>query len=500
MGSDRVVIVGAGIGGLACAVDLAARGLDVTVVDRRAVPGGKMRQIEVAGRPIDSGPTVLTMRWVFDELFAAAGAHLEDHVTVRSADVLARHAWSADQQLDLYADEERSADAIGRLAGPREGRAYRAFCRHGRRVFETLYEPFIRHPAPTLTSLARDAGIRRIPDLVRMRPFMPLWDLVARHFTDTRLRQLFARYATYCGSSPFRASATLALIAHVEQAGVSLVEGGMVRLAEALAAQVRALGGSVRCGTPVASIEVAHGRARAVRLDDGTRLPAAAVVANVDTASLAAGALGADAAGAIAPPERAPRSLSAVTWSMTAEARGFPLAHHNVFFCGDYAAEFGDIFDHGRVPREPTVYVCAQDRDDHGGRRAEGPERLFCIINAPARGDDPAFGREQAMACDDAALALLRRCGLEIDLERGTRTVTTPADFEAMFPGTGGALYGRAAHGWRAPFRRPGARSRLPGLYLAGGSVHPGPGVPMVAVSGRLAAERVRADLARGPR
>jgi 1-hydroxycarotenoid 3,4-desaturase len=182
---------------------------------------------------------------------------------------------------------------------------------------------------------------------------------------------------------------------------------------------------------------------------------------------------------------------------MAVEVRGFPLAHHNVFFCGDYAAEFSDIFEHGHVPREPTVYVCAQDRDDLGGRAGEGPERLFCIINAPARGDDPAFGREQAMACDDVALDLLRRCGLEIDLEGGNRVVTTPADFEALFPGTGGALYGRAAHGWRAPFRRPGARSRIRGLYLAGGSVHPGPGVPMVAVSGRLAAARVCEDLAR---
>jgi 1-hydroxycarotenoid 3,4-desaturase len=178
---------------------------------------------------------------------------------------------------------------------------------------------------------------------------------------------------------------------------------------------------------------------------------------------------------------------------MLARTRGFPLARHTVFFSDDYAGEFDDIFVHSRLPRNPTVYVCAQDRDDGGAGPSEGPERLLCLVNAPPRGD-ASFEPAEIRACETHMLDVLSRSGLKID-PLATVT-TTPADFHKMFPATGGALYGRASHGWMASFRRPGARSRLPGLYLAGGSVHPGPGVPMAALSGRMAAASLLADFA----
>jgi 1-hydroxycarotenoid 3,4-desaturase len=498
--TKRVCIIGAGIAGLAAAAALSARGLNVTVFERASGPGGKMRSVEVAGRRIDAGPTVFTMRWAFDDLFAESGGSFSQAVSLRPAETIARHAWDGDQRLDLFPDIERSADAIGALCGPVEARGYRTFCARARDIYETLDHSFIRAGRPSPLSLFLRVGPHRLASLLRISPFATLWSALGEHFQDPRLRQLFGRYATYCGSSPFRAPATLMLVAHVEREGVWLVEGGMHRIAKALAALARARGATIRYDCHVNGIVAEHGRAGGVALRGGEIVAADAVIANTDVNALASGLLGATAAGAVDPVPSVERSLSAITWAIVAETEGFPLLYHNVFFSRDYAAEFDSIFDRGRVPEEPTVYVCAQDRGNRDGPRAIGPERLLCLINAPPTGDAHAFEPAEIAACEQRTFRQLARCGLRIREASAQAIATSPAQFHRLFPGTGGALYGPASHGWAASFRREGARSRLPGLYLAGGSVHPGPGVPIAAISGRLAASAVLADLASNAR
>jgi 1-hydroxycarotenoid 3,4-desaturase len=492
--TQRVAVVGAGVAGLAAAVDLAARGVDVVVLERGSAPGGKMRDGVVGGLRIDLGPTVLTLRRVLDELFEDAGASLERFVQLRAAEVIARHAWSPRERLDLFADVERSADAIGALAGAAEARGYRRFCDRARAIYDTLEGPFLRAPRPSVLGLARSVGARRLGELFGLAPFSTLWRALGAYFADPRLRQLFGRYATYVGSSPFLAPATLMLIAHVEQQGVWLVEGGMQRIAGALARLAEQRGASFRYGAAVAAVEESGGHASGVELATGERIAADAVVSNADLSALASGALG--PAAARAAPHRGARSLSALTWALAAETGGFPLVRHCVFFSSDYAAEFEDVFRRARLPRAPTVYVCAQDRDARDGPAPSGPERLLCLVNAPASGDFHSFHRSEVESCEEQAFGLLARCGLQLTRAPEATAVTTPAGFERLFPATGGALYGAPTHGWRASFRRPGPRSALPGLYLAGGGTHPGPGVPMAALSGRLAAAALLADLA----
>lgn len=490
----RVAIIGAGIGGLTAALDLARQGLDVTVIERAGAPGGKMRVIDVDGGLVDSGPTVLTMRWVFDELFADAGASLKDRVALRQLDTLARHAWSDSERLDLFADEARSADAIGQFAGASEARGFREFCVRARSVYQTLEGPFIRSEQPTPVSLALGAGLKGIGDLWRISPFQTLWKALGDHFRDPRLRQLFGRYATYCGSSPFDAPATLMLVAHVEQQGVWTVQGGMHALARALADTAIAHGATLRYDCHATNVITASGGAAGVQLSGGETIPADAVIVNADAAAVAEGLLGGGIAPAVTRVGRSARSLSAVTWSLNAAASGFPLTRHNVFFSRDYAAEFDDIFERGRLPGGPTVYVCAQDRDDDS-EAPSGGERLLVLVNAPAIGDVRRFERGELNACEDRTFSFLERCGLVIT-RTPSRIMTTPNEFAQLFPGSGGALYGPASHGWMASFSRPAGRTRIPGLYLAGGSVHPGPGVPMAALSGRIAARALMADLA----
>ncbi len=494
MPMHRAVVIGAGIGGLAAAVELAARGVAVRVVERSHAPGGKMREVTAGGLAIDSGPTVFTMRGVFDELFEAAGGSLDAALRLHRAGRLARHAWSDTERLDLHADLPQSVAAIGAFAGRAEAARFEAFAAEARRIHHTLERSYLRAPRPNPLSLAWRIGLHRPRALLGIRPFATLWDRLGHHFHDPRLRQLFGRYATYCGSSPFLAPATLMLVAHVEQDGVWLVEGGMQRLAEALAALAARHGAVFDYGASVQELQLRSGRAAGVRLDDGRCLDADAVVMNGDVAALGAGGLGVAARCAAAPVAPAQRSLSAITWSMAARTAGFPLLRHNVFFSNDYAAEFDDVFVRRRPPREPTVYVCAQDRDDREDAPAPSAERLLCLINAPATGDDPSAPAEEHRTCGERTFRALERCGLTLQ-PVAPPVLTTPREFAALFPATGGALYGRATHGWRASFQRPGSRSALPGLYLAGGSTHPGAGVPMAALSGRLAAASVIEDL-----
>lgn len=492
MNTGKTLVIGAGVGGLAAAIELAAAGQRVAVLERAPEPGGKMRQLPVAGVGVDAGPTVFTMRWIFDDLLAAAGTTLETHLSLQAADVLARHAWRHDGVLDLFANIDRSAEAIATFADSANARGYRDFCARSAEIYATLREPYIASARPGMLELVRRVGYTRLGALWRTAPFSTLWSALDVYFSDPRLRQLFGRYATYVGSSPLQAPATLMLIAHVEQDGVWLVEGGMRAVAAALRDVAEGLGVTFHFDCGVRSITAGGGRVQGVVTDGGDELPADRIVYNGDISALGNGLLGeavSDAVTAVGPRQRA---LSAITFCVVAECAGLPLHYHNVFFDADYPQEFTSIFQRGEICKHPTVYVCAQDRGV--GAQPEGGERLLLLINAPADGD--RLSRDEAIleGYRDMALNLLRDCGCELRLDPMACVTTDPTRFETRFPGSGGSLYGRANHGPLASFARPGARSRLPGLYLAGGSVHPGAGVPMSAMSGRLAAAAVLED------
>jgi 1-hydroxycarotenoid 3,4-desaturase len=486
--NGRVAVIGAGMAGLACAVSLAAAGREVLLLEKGMVPGGKMRLVEASGASMDGGPTVFTMRYVFEQLFERAGASLSDYVKLREAAILARHFWPDGGRLDLHADRSSSARAIRDFAGSSESEGYVRFCRDAGHVFAALKDSFIAGQRPNPFELALRIGRRNPADLARLRPFSTLWQALGGYFRDPRLRQLFGRYATYVGSSPFAAPATLMLIAHVEQEGVWLVDGGMHALALAMAGLARQKGVDIRHGCEVTQIIPENGGYWVITAG-AERHWAREVVWCGDVSALA-GCLGSASSEAPKPVAQRNRSLSAMVWAMRAQVQGVPLARHTVFFSDDYKAEFDAIFGRGALPEVPTIYVCAHDRSDSGAGGATGTERLYMLVNAPANGDMGSISAGGMEKCLESAWRQMARCGLKVD-PQGPITLTGPREWNALFPATGGALYGRASHGWTASFARPGAQSRLPGLYLAGGSVHPGPGVPMAAMSGMLAADRL---------
>ncbi len=481
MKDRRVAIVGAGVGGLAAAIWLAARGCAVSVFERAALPGGKLRAVELDGLALDAGPTLLTLRPIFEAIFAAGGSSLDAQLQLTEAHSLGRHVWPDGSCLDLHRDEARSADAIGAFAGAAEARGYREFCARARRVRQTLDSAFLQRPRPTALGLAAEVGMAR---LLGLSPFALLDEALARHFRDPRLRQLFGGYATYVGASPLQAPATLMMVAAVEQEGVWRVAGGVHRLAGAMAAVAEGLGVALRCNAPVAEVLVERGLAAGLRLEDGTRIAADAVILNADVAALGAGLFGPAAARAVDAVAPRQRSFSAVTWAIVGRLSGRPARHTNVVFPKP-GTEYAELGFRGRLPAASTLHLTALDRGDEavapGGR-----ERLLLSMSAPARGDGAAL--------DVAALTVSRRAQLAaagFEIEAGHIQATTPADYEALFPGTGGALYGPAMHGWNAAFERPHASTRLPGLFLAGGGTHPGAGLGMAALSGRFAAEAI---------
>ncbi len=487
--SKRIIVIGAGIGGLCAAVRLAAMGAEVTLIEAQPAPGGKMRVVPSVAGPVDAGPTVLTMRHVLDEVFAAAGALLDDHLTLIAQPVLARHWWPDGSTLDLHADSEASAAAIAGFAGSRAEADFRRFNRLSAQLFAAFDAPMMQAARPRMARIAANA-LSRPAIWPALLPGRTLAKLLETAFEDPRLRQLFGRYATYVGGAPDLSPAVLALIWRAEAQGVWAVQGGMHGLALALAALAEAKGAALHYGVSARKIESRGGRIVGVALSDGRDLKCDAVVFNGDPAALVAGLLGNGAQRSVPAAAAAPRSLSAWAWSFAAEPAGPDLALHNVFFARDPAQEFGPIAK-GQMADNATLYVCAQDRQR--AVKPAGPERFQIIMNAAAR-TTPNVGETEK--CRIRTFQQLASFGLTFSPMPSDQACTGPSGFAAMFPGSQGAIYGRSPQGMLASFQRPGARTALPGLYLAGGGAHPGAGVPMAALSGKHAAEAILKDLA----
>jgi 1-hydroxycarotenoid 3,4-desaturase len=428
--------------------------------------------LDVGGQRFDSGPTVLTMRWVFDELFGLSGQNLDTHLILQPLQTLARHYWSGGQGLDLFADQAQTIDAIGCFAGKAEAEGYKAFAAASRRIHMALLQPFLKSQRPTPWGLSAAMPLREV---LQINPFENYWHALGRYFKDARLQQLFGRYATYCGSSPFAAPATLMLVADVEASGVWRVANGMAALAEAMENHARRLGVQFHFNCKADRIEMQGTKVTAVIDVAGTRHPCSAVVVNADSAAVAAGLFGDHLSTAVTKLKSSDRSLSAITWCSITHETGVPLDHHTVFFSDDYEAEFADL---KRGPaQDPTVYVCDQK---------EG--RKMILVNAPANTEAAPADINKHM------IRRLEKSGMTMTLQADATVCRSPQDFALLYPATSGALYGRASHGWMSTFQRPQARTKIPGLYLAGGSTHPGPGVPMAALAGMRAAAAILED------
>lgn len=474
--APRAAVVGAGFGGLAAALTLAAKGWSVTVFEGAPGPGGKADVVTVDGVTFDTGPSVLTLPEVFDAIFRRAGSELAREVTLRAPRPSFRYLYPDGASVDVYPTADETLAHLGASLGRDAVDDLRGFLSYAREVWETAAPRFVFGAAPSLSSLVSPGAFGA---LWSIDPLRTMRQAIDRRVRSPQLRALLYRYATYNGSDARRAPATLNCIAHVELAmGGFGVEGGIYALVTALVRRAEALGVEFRYDTPVRSVTVRGGRATGVVTDAGAH-ESDAVVSNADVAHLVTELLPRDARGGVSPPDDP--SLSGWTAVVRAQRTGERVAH-TVVFPQDYPAEFRDLFDRDDAPADPAVYLCAQEACHGRAGWADG-EPVFLMANAPAgwRGDVEGL---RARVLARAERAGLLRAGDPVVWSR------TPAELAARFPGSQGSLYGASSNTSTSAFRRAPNRWRgVRGLYAASGTAHPGGGIPLCAQSGVLAAD-----------
>lgn len=480
----RVVVIGAGLGGLAVAVRLAAGGARVTVCEQSDAPGGKMNRWCADGYRFDTGPSLITMPWIFAETFAAAGARIEDHLEFVPIDPLAEYHFADGTRFSCTTSMPAWLDTVREIE-PRDVDGFWRFLALGARLFELSQATFFRRTPWARPDGAALRALRRIP---LRHGWGNYHRTVAAHFRSPRLQQLFDRYPTYVGSSPYAAPATLAVIPYIEHAfGGWYITGGLYRTVEALAQVAQSLGVDVQTRARVERVEAEGGSVRGIVLAGGRRIPADVVVLNGD-ASSASRLLG-DAASPGLP--LAERSLSGVVVLLGLRRRMPDLPHHAVYFSSDYRREFADLFDRHQFPDDPTVYVNAPSRTDRSVVPAGEGETLFLMANAPATGE--TWDDHATLDAERRMLDRLRRSGFpDVGGDVVVRDTWSPRRFQEQYGAPGGAIYGTHSHGWRRAFLRPPNQdARVRGLYYAGGSTHPGGGTPTVLLSARITGDLI---------
>ncbi len=478
---SRVVVIGAGVGGLAAAVRLAAAGHRVVVHERAPVAGGKLGRYARDGFHFDTGPSLFTLPQVFTDLdLGLAPAPL---------DPVVRHVFPDGTVLDSSSSHEQFLSRIEVAMGAGAAADWDRFWRRAARIWSASWRSVLQEPV-TPASLA--ALSWRVGDLLAIAPGRSLRALGRHYLRDPRLRMLLDRYATYTGADPRRAPAALAAIPYAELAfGGWYLPGGLGTLADALLARCRALGVEVVLGSVVERIEVGPGSASVsgVRLASGVTVPADVVVSNVDALTVYRDLL--------PTPSRlatlADRSLAGFVLLLGVRGATPSLAHHTVFFPRHYDAEFDAVFGdpaHGRRARpagDPAVFVTrAVDPAVH----PPGTEAWFVLVNAPPQGTgwSAVDWRRPGLAerYRDHILAVLARRGPDVRDRLLFAEVRTPADLADATAAPGGAIYGTAGGLVRPPNRGP-----VDGLYLVGGSTHPGGGLPMVSLSAQIVARQI---------
>lgn len=497
MQSD-VIIVGGGLGGLAAAIRLQAAGQRVRLLEKNERVGGKMNIVEGAGYRFDTGPSLFTMPWVVRELWQSVGRQVEDDLTIVPVDPVCRYTWPDGTRWDHRASLPELINEINRLS-PDDATNFFRFMAFAGRIYQATAEPFLLSPFRGWRDFITPRLLRDAPAL---DPLHTVDQAVRRYFRSPYLQQVFNRYATYNGSSPYRAPATFLIIPYIEFAeGGWYLKGGMYSLARALLRLAESLGVEIELNAEVVEVCVqagARGReARGVRLADGRQLDARRVVVNVDALH--------GLRHLVAPEhrrtwndrriERMEPSCSGFVVLLGID-RDYPnLAHHNIFFSSDYPAEFRAIFDLGVPAPEPTIYVAATSRSD-AEHAPPGGMNLFVLVNAPATqsGAEQRFHwSREAASYRDLVIRLLERRGLP-GLRQHIRFehTITPADFQERYRGWRGALYGASSNHQLSAFLRPPIVSPdVRRLYFVGGATHPGGGIPLVLLSGKAVAAAI---------
>jgi phytoene desaturase len=479
-----VVVVGAGLGGLACALHLAAAGRQVTIVERESVPGGRAGRLSLEGYEFDTGPTVLTMPELIAEPLAAVGENLADWLELTPLSPAYRAHYPDGSTLDVRTDTIAMAAEISRVCGPREADGYLRFVEFARKLWRLERDNFIDRNLDTPIDLLNLNLLR----LLGIGGFRRLQPKINQYFRNPRTQRIFSFQAMYAGLAPHDALAIYAVISYLDSvAGVYFPRGGMHAVPRAMAGAAEKHGVQIRYDSVVTRVEVVNGRATGVILADGSRIPADVVVLNPDLPVAYRDLL---------PPSRRPRRLryspSCVVLHIGSRQAYRKIAHHNIHFGRAWRGTFREVINRGELMSDPSLLVTNPTRTDPSAA-PDGGQTYYVLAPTPNldvaplewRGD---LGRRYA----DELVGVLKQRGYVgfadgVEVER----VITPADWadQGMAAGTPFA----SAHTFTqtGPFRPANLHPTLPNVVFTGSGTQPGVGVPMVLISGKLAASRI---------
>jgi phytoene desaturase len=477
----EVIIIGAGLGGLSAAIRLAVQGFSVTILEKNANVGGKVNIVETKGYKFDTGASLLTMKHVLEELFEFAGKRVEDYLEILPLEPICRYFWTDGTIFNSSTDLQKTETEIAKLDNVE---SFRKFLADSRRKYEVSEKTFLSHSLNDLPKLLRPKYFK---DLLAISSTKTLNSHVKSYFKSAKLQQLFNRFATYNGSSPFQTPATFALIPYVEFGlGAWYVKSGMYQIPQALERLAIELGVKIYTESEVEKIVIENGKAVGVQVG-GETIGANFVVTNADAVTTYRELL----------PTKNRRienlepSCSGFVLLLGTKKQFPNLAHHNIFFSDDYKAEFDALFQKKRPAENPTIYICATSRTDETQAPTDH-ENLFILVNAPYTSRQTDWQTE-AKPYRDLIIKTLEKFGLDgledsLDYEQ----IITPADFETKYRANRGSIYGLSSNGIFSAFLRPPNKARkIENLYFVGGATHPGGGIPLVLLSGKLASDLI---------
>jgi phytoene desaturase len=490
-------VIGAGMGGMACAARLASKGHSVQVLEHNQTWGGKLGSVEHGDYKFDTGPSLLTLPAVYRDLFLKTGAAIEDSIEIVDLDTAFRYQFADGTVLKMPgAGIGRCAEAIGDSLGGDSADQWRQFMRRAAQMWSVTRKPFLESELHGLKSLL--ALSWRLNDIKTIAPTKTLRDMASHYLKDPRLITLVDRYATYTGSDPRQAPAALATVPYIEQTfGAYHVTGGLRELGRALYERATNIGVQFEFGCTVINIAT-EPKVSGVTLEDGRFISADIVVANADASNVYQHLLSPIAqkrtTSARKSLAKATPSLSGFVILQAMSGKTPDLEHHNVFFPENYEDEFDSIFGIGKKVSpvsDPTIYICSPN--DSRMTPTEN-ESWFMLINAPRHNPtDGVDWSDSELKADytKTILSTLAKRGIETSDRSIWQKTITPADLELNTLAPGGSIYGTSSNGMRSAFLRPENVTKIPNLYLVGGSSHPGGGLPLVGLSAEIVARRI---------
>jgi phytoene desaturase len=498
----KVVVIGAGIGGLSAAARLAKYGHKVSIYEASDHVGGKCRTEWIGDYAFDTGPSLLTLPAVFRDLFIRTGKRFETEIGLQGVDPAFSYHFADGTHFEFpNLSLPEICNSIEAALGKDAADEWHALMQRAERMWDASRGPFIESELPSLLQLLKRKGF--LKDLRTIAPWKSLRSYTQASTSNPYLQKIVDRYATYSGSDPRKAPAVLLTIAFVESTfGAWHLEGGLGTLALALEKRCKDLGVDIYLNSPVQKINVMDGIANSISLKDGTKIQADKIVANADAELVYNSLLDSNIVQAkherkkLARAEKSLAGFSLLIGLDNSKVDGeLPqLKHHNVFFPENYDDEFEAIFSRNEPVPDPTIYICAPA--DPKMVKGENREAWFVLVNAPRH--DPINGvdwRKNPEAYASKILMRLDALGLRVSERLDVMEFRTPADLEASVMAPGGSIYGTSSNGARAAFLRASNRSPISNLYCVGGSAHPGGGLPLVGMSAELVAEAIgRAD------